>query len=116
MDDGAHGRTPATHAADGHDDDRAATGFVTDDGAGPARLAVILGRRRRGVTARRPPWSCSVTGRSSPGRARRWSVVKIVVIGGTGRVGSRLVARLGERGHQAVAASPDTGVNTISGD
>jgi uncharacterized protein YbjT (DUF2867 family) len=41
--------------------------------------------------------------------------VKIVVIGGTGLIGSKLVTRLGEHGHQAVAASPNTGVNTLTG-
>ena len=41
--------------------------------------------------------------------------MKLVVIGGTGLIGSRLVARLRDRGHDAVAASPDTGVNTITG-
>jgi uncharacterized protein YbjT (DUF2867 family) len=41
--------------------------------------------------------------------------MKIVVIGGTGLVGSKLVSKLREHGHQAVAASPDTGVNTITG-
>lgn len=42
--------------------------------------------------------------------------MKIVVIGGTGLIGSRLVKQLREHGHEAVAASPDTGVNTISGE
>jgi uncharacterized protein YbjT (DUF2867 family) len=41
--------------------------------------------------------------------------MKIVVIGGTGLIGSRLVKQLRERGHEAVAASPDTGVNTLTG-
>lgn len=41
--------------------------------------------------------------------------MKIVVIGGTGLIGSKLVSRLGERGHEAVAASPNTGVDTITG-
>jgi uncharacterized protein YbjT (DUF2867 family) len=41
--------------------------------------------------------------------------MKIVVIGGTGLIGSRLVKQLGERGHEAVAASPNTGVNSITG-
>jgi uncharacterized protein YbjT (DUF2867 family) len=41
--------------------------------------------------------------------------MKIVVIGGTGRVGSNVVRRLAAQGHDAVAASPDTGVDTISG-
>ena len=42
--------------------------------------------------------------------------MKIVVIGGTGLIGSKLVARLTGQGHEAVAASPDTGVNTLTGD
>jgi len=42
--------------------------------------------------------------------------MKIVVIGGTGLIGSRLVKRLREQGHEAIAASPDTGVNTLTGD
>jgi len=41
--------------------------------------------------------------------------MKIVVIGGTGLVGSKLVSKLREHGHEAVAASPDTGVNTLTG-
>jgi uncharacterized protein YbjT (DUF2867 family) len=42
--------------------------------------------------------------------------MKIVVIGASGLIGPRLVAELDERGHQAVAASPDTGVNTLTGE
>ena len=42
--------------------------------------------------------------------------MKIVVIGGTGLIGSKLVAKLGEHGHDAVAASPNTGVNTLTGE
>src|SRR6185295_4494067 len=42
--------------------------------------------------------------------------MKIVVIGGTGLIGSKLVRKLQERGHQAVTASPNTGVNTITGE
>jgi uncharacterized protein YbjT (DUF2867 family) len=42
--------------------------------------------------------------------------MKIVVIGGTGLIGSKLVARLKEQGHEAVAASPKTGVNTLTGE
>ena len=40
--------------------------------------------------------------------------MKIVVIGGTGLIGSRVVARLRKQRHDAVAASPDTGVNTVT--
>jgi uncharacterized protein YbjT (DUF2867 family) len=42
--------------------------------------------------------------------------MKIVVIGGTGLIGSKLVERLRAGGHEAVAASPDTGVDTITGE
>ena len=42
--------------------------------------------------------------------------MKVVVIGGTGLIGSKVVACLTEEDHEAVAASLDTGVNTITGD
>jgi uncharacterized protein YbjT (DUF2867 family) len=42
--------------------------------------------------------------------------MKIVVIGGTGRIGSNVVRRLAAHGHEAVPGSPDTGVNTITGE
>lgn len=42
--------------------------------------------------------------------------MKIVVIGGTGLIGSKLVKLLTVRGHEAVAASPNTGVNTLTGE
>jgi uncharacterized protein YbjT (DUF2867 family) len=42
--------------------------------------------------------------------------MKIVVIGGTGLIGSKTIPILRERGHEAVAASPNTGVNTITGE
>ncbi len=42
--------------------------------------------------------------------------MKIVVIGGSGLVGSKVVAMLKEQGHEAVAASPNTGVNTLTGE
>jgi uncharacterized protein YbjT (DUF2867 family) len=41
--------------------------------------------------------------------------MKIVVIGGTGLIGSKVVAKLRQQGHQVIAASPDTGINTITG-
>jgi uncharacterized protein YbjT (DUF2867 family) len=41
---------------------------------------------------------------------------KVVVIGGTGLIGSKVVAGLNEQGYEAVAASPDTGVNTLTGE
>jgi uncharacterized protein YbjT (DUF2867 family) len=42
--------------------------------------------------------------------------MKIVIIGGTGLIGSKVVTRLREQGHEAVPASPDTGVNTLTGE
>ena len=41
--------------------------------------------------------------------------MKIVVIGGSGLIGKKLVTKLKERGHDAVAASPDSGVNAVTG-
>ena len=41
--------------------------------------------------------------------------MKTVIIGGTGLIGSKLVGKLREHGHQAEPASPDTGVNTLTG-
>src|SRR3954468_22148874 len=42
--------------------------------------------------------------------------MKIVVIGGSGLIGSRLVSILRGKGHEVLAASPNTGVNTITGE
>jgi uncharacterized protein YbjT (DUF2867 family) len=43
-------------------------------------------------------------------------VMKIIVIGGTGLIGSKLVSKLREHGHEAVAASPNSGVNSLTGE
>lgn len=42
--------------------------------------------------------------------------MKIVVIGGTGLIGSKVVSKLNERGYNAIAASPESGVNTLTGE
>jgi uncharacterized protein YbjT (DUF2867 family)/nitrite reductase/ring-hydroxylating ferredoxin subunit len=42
--------------------------------------------------------------------------MKIVVIGGTGLIGSKLVTKLSALGHEVVAAAPNTGVNTLTGE
>src|SRR4051812_33328940 len=42
--------------------------------------------------------------------------MKIVVIGGSGLIGSKLCKRLVERSHQVVPASPKSGVNSVTGD
>ena len=42
--------------------------------------------------------------------------MKIVIIGGTGLIGSQLVQQLQQAGHEVIAASPNTGVNTLTGE
>src|SRR5688572_29492856 len=42
--------------------------------------------------------------------------MKIVIIGGTGRIGSKLTGILEQQGHNVIAAAPSTGVNTITGE
>src|SRR5438270_13736004 len=44
------------------------------------------------------------------------TIMRIIVIGGTGLIGSKLVNKLREHGHEAVAAAPNTGVNTLTGE
>jgi uncharacterized protein YbjT (DUF2867 family) len=48
----------------------------------------------------------------------KWEVaiMKIVVIGGSGLIGSKLVTKLRKQGHEAVAASPKSGVNSLTGE
>lgn len=48
--------------------------------------------------------------------AKEKSNMKIVVIGGTGLIGSKVVKNLSERGYDVVAASPNSGVNTLTGE
>jgi len=43
-------------------------------------------------------------------------MAKIVVVGGTGLIGSKVVAKLNEHGHEAIAASPNTGFNAVTGE
>ena len=42
-------------------------------------------------------------------------MTKILVIGGTGLIGSKVVQKLKQQGHEAIAAAPNTGVDTIIG-
>jgi uncharacterized protein YbjT (DUF2867 family) len=44
------------------------------------------------------------------------TIMKIVVIGGTGLIGSKVVNKLREHGHEAIAASPNSGVNSVTGE
>src|SRR5262249_8419906 len=62
---------------------------------------------------------CSVraseTGSLEMPRSKGRKIMKIVVVGGTGLIGSKLVKKLGEQGHEAVAAAPSSGVNSLTG-
>src|SRR5207249_4877858 len=42
--------------------------------------------------------------------------MKIVVIGGTGRIGAKVVGNLRDKGHEVVAASPSKGINAVTGE
>src|SRR5260221_10248197 len=53
---------------------------------------------------------------ASPVIDKGGSTMKIVVIGGTGLIGSKTVAILRQGGHEVVAASPKSGINTITGE
>src|SRR5438128_5913973 len=55
-------------------------------------------------------------GSEMPWSTMKETIMKIVVIGGTGLIGSKLVNKLREHGHEAVAAAPNTGVNTLTGE
>src|SRR5260370_8372714 len=44
------------------------------------------------------------------------TIMKMVLIGGTGLIGSKIDKNLGEHGHRAVAAAPSSGVNSITGE
>src|SRR5260370_5087491 len=44
------------------------------------------------------------------------AIMNIVVIGGSGLIGSKLVTKLREQGYEAIAASPQSGVNTLTGE
>jgi uncharacterized protein YbjT (DUF2867 family) len=51
------------------------------------------------------------------GNRNNWRfVMKVVIIGGTGLIGSKVVAMLNQHGHEAIAASPETGVNILTGE
>jgi uncharacterized protein YbjT (DUF2867 family) len=60
----------------------------------------------------RAPWLILRQSKLSEGEA----IMKIVVIGGTGLIGSKVVSNLRQKGHEVVAAAPSTGVNTITGE
>jgi uncharacterized protein YbjT (DUF2867 family) len=68
------------------------------------------------VTDHRPALSELVTGRGTAPALTGRHIMRIVVIGGTGLIGSQVVERLTQLGHEAVAASPSSGVNAYTGE
>ena len=68
--------------------------------------------------ARSTPARASYIGHSQVSKCRgreQGDIIKIVVIGGTGLIGSKLVKKLREQGHEAIAAAANTGVNSLTG-
>src|SRR5262245_51993037 len=65
--------------------------------------------------SRRPPRPPALTAGADDGIGAEHTM-RIVVIGGTGLIGSKLVTWLRDQGHHVVAASPTSGVNTITGE
>src|SRR5262245_45745535 len=65
-----------------------------------------------------PPLFVAATQRGAGirGAGGRRVTVKIIVIGGSGLIGKRTVANLRQRGHEAVPASPSSGVNAVTGE
>jgi uncharacterized protein YbjT (DUF2867 family) len=57
-----------------------------------------------------------IDGMKMPQLRMKETIMKIVVIGGTGLIGSKLVNKLREHGHEAVSASPKSGVNSVTGE
>src|SRR5215217_3423971 len=72
----------------------------------------------RTACARRTPnastRTCSASSKPDLNRIKKGADMKVVVIGASGLIGSKLVSLLRPRGHQVVAASPSTGVNTLT--
>src|SRR5437879_8327597 len=71
---------------------------------------------RRMPTWSMPTFSPSSRAKSARCESKEKSKMKIVVIGGTGLIGSKTVSILRQGGHEVVAASPNTGINSITGE
>src|SRR6476660_7119863 len=67
-----------------------------------------------------PPGSSRAAADGSHGtdirKPTKGQVMRLVVIGGTGLIGSKVVEKLKAKGYDAIAASPNPGVNTITGE
>src|SRR5499427_674426 len=79
-------------------------------------FAVARGPADRCRTDRCRNWQAPCDDWGGGGHRQRRETMKIVVIGGTGLIGSKTVAILRQGGHDVVAASPNSGVNTSTGE
>ncbi len=61
-------------------------------------------------------FECLASGWPLCSHKQKIKIMKIVVIGGTGLIGSKVVGQLRQKGHEVIAASPNTGINTITGE
>src|SRR4051812_44369355 len=93
---------------------RRAADLLALDPLGPMGIGPIEDTYSKTELLAFDPLSPIANGSNSKHTSERHDM-KIVVIGGTGLIGSKLVTRLDEGGHEAIAASPDSGVNTLTG-
>src|SRR5262245_38440246 len=76
----------------------------------------IFGQKLKAIWTAPQSLFVRVQASSSNQPTRMEGHMKIVVIGGTGLIGSKVVANLRQKAHEVVAAAPNTGVNTITGE
>src|SRR5262249_48337615 len=86
--------------------------MLPDDPMVSFTRAILRGRSSTRSTRRR--YCCAITCWALD--INRSYHMKVVVIGGTGLIGSKLVALLRQRGQEVLAASPNSGVNTLTGE
>src|SRR5262245_36766106 len=118
MVDSAHSRAAAHFGeADGQPRD-GCEHLLTFRAKQETRPKMTRGRRQRGpffgVDVTPVPTAADWAVRPKPGSGR--AAMKIVVIGGSGLIGKKVVVNLRQHGHEVVAASPSTGVNTVTGE
>src|SRR5688572_22178935 len=100
------------HAADRH---RVGCGGTGADCGQQLVLALQLASSRPACSNRPDPATVR-PGSQTPATGSRSIIMKIVVIGGSGLIGAKLVKLLRDGGHEVLAASRSTGVNTLTGE
>src|SRR5688500_4555202 len=85
--------------------------------AWPPLVGQPFGHKFKAIWTARQSLSVRDRQSSYPSRTTQGdATMKIVVIGGTGLIGSKVASNLRQKGHDIVAAAPSTGVNTITGE